>query len=133
MESIQEVIHTINAVTATTVGEQISIQDAERVSFVFKRSNHSSGSTAFTVSVSADGLDVAAGDSTWVAYAKLIDNVTNSNAQTLTRVSTSTLSSNTSVTLSMDLTADAFTKIRVTATETTDGTHDAWVIIKYSC
>jgi len=115
-------IHTINAATATAVGQPIEVGNAKAISFVFKRSAHSSGSTAFTVEVSFDS------GTTWIAYAKLISNVANTNAQTLTRVASVSLTSNTTVLYTME--PEAITHVRVTATETTDGTHDAWVLVK---
>lgn len=127
----QETIHAIQAATATATGAQIDMQDAKKVVVVCKRSNHTAGSTAFTVQVSQDAMSTAAASSTWVGYNKLIDNVTNTNAQALTRIATKTLSSNTTDFVTMDLkNGDAFRKMRVVATETTDGTHDAWVIIQ---
>ena len=119
----QNVVRALNAVTATTTSTAIPIKNAKKVTFVFKRSNHASGSTAFTVTVSAD-------DSTYISYAKLIDNLINGITEGVTRIATKTLSSDTSVTLSMSP-EDCFEYLKVTATETTDGTHDAWVIVQY--
>lgn len=113
----------INAVTATTTSEEIVIAGAKKVSFMFTRANHSAGSSAFSVEVSLDGT-------TYVAYSKLISNVTNTNGQTLTRVASVSLAANGSAYASMDLTSDAIYSIKVTATETTDGTHTAQVIIE---
>lgn len=121
---LQQVLTPLNAVTATTSSQAIPLAGVRKATWFFTRANHSSGSTAFSVDVSADGT-------TWVAYARLIDNVTNTNAQNLTRVSSKSLSSNTTVTLSMDLANDAFAYCRVTATETTDGTHTAKLILEY--
>jgi N-acetyl-beta-hexosaminidase len=120
--SVSKYIHTIQAATATATGQAINIECAEKVVFVFKRSNHSAGSTAFTVEVSGDGT-------TWLAYNKLISNVTNTNAQDLTRVASVSLASNTSSFVTMDK-DDGFKFVRVIATETTDGTHDAWVYLE---
>lgn len=114
----------INAVTATTTSEEIVIAGAKKVTFFFTRTNHSAGSTAFSVEVSLDGT-------TYVTYNKLISNVTNTNAQTLTRVASVSLNSNTTSTVSMDLTTDAFYCLKVTATETTDGTHTVQMLTEY--
>lgn len=114
----------INAVTATTTSDPIDFRGVKRATWEFTRANHSSGSTAFTVTVSVDGV-------TYVAYNKLIDNVTNTNAQTLTRVASSSLASDTSKIYSMDLANDCFAFVKVTATETTDGTHTAKLIREY--
>lgn len=110
----------LNAVTATTTSDPVNVEGLRRIGFQFKRANHSSGSSAFTVEGTINGTD-------WTALNLIVSNVTNTNAQTRTRVATVTLSSNT--------TALAFLEdlvvlkaIRVTATETTDGTHSAWMI-----
>lgn len=118
-----EVLTPINAVTATTTSEEIVIAGAKKVSFVFTRANHSAGTSTFTVEVSLDGT-------TYVAYNKLISNVTNTNAQTLTRVASVALAANGSTYASMDLDHDAIYSIKITATEGTDGTHTATAIIE---
>ena len=114
----------LNAVTATTTSEEIVIAGAKKVSFLFKRANHSAGSSTFTVEVSLDGT-------TYVAYNKLISNATNTNAQTLTRVASVALASDTSALYSMDLQNDAIYSIKITATEVTDGTHTAQCLVEY--
>lgn len=126
-------VHTLNAVTATTVGAPIIVRKAKRITLFVKRSNHSAGSSAFTVEVSPNFSTLRSETAVWVAYNKLIDNVVNSNAQTPTRIATKTLSSNTQDFVTMDLEGgDTFEAMRVTATETTDGIHDAWVVIEYA-
>lgn len=120
-----QVIHCIDGATATASSAWIPVNGACKVSFVFKRSDHSAGSTSFAVSVSADAVDANA-----ITYNKLIDNVTNTNGQNLTRVAAKALASNTLALLSMSP-EDVVGFIKVTATETTDGTHDAWVIVQY--
>lgn len=119
-----QVLTPIDGATETTTSGAISCAGAKRITWYFTRADHSAGSTAFAVTVSAD-------DSTYVTYNKLISNVTNTNAQTLTRVASVTLSSNTTSIVSMDLDHDVFTYMKVTATETTDGTHTAKVVIEY--
>lgn len=118
-----ELIKAIDAVTATTVSDPINIENAEKISLIFTRANHSAGSTAFSVEVSLDG-------NTYVAFNKLISNATNTNAQTLTRVASVSLASNTSSIVAMDLENDIFRWMRITATETTDGTHTAKALIQ---
>jgi len=110
----------LDAVTATTTSAAVSVEGRRRIGFQFKRANHSAGSTAFTVEGTINGTD-------WTALNLIVSNATNTNAQTRTRVATVTLSSNT--------TALAFLEdlvvlkaVRVVATETTDGTHSAWMI-----
>lgn len=126
MGKYQVTIPTIVAATATTVGQPINVENACAVTIFGQRSNHGSGASAFSVEVSADGTN-------YVAYSKLISNATNTNVQGLTRVASFSLADNGVGFASMDYgeSADVFKFIRVTATETTDGTHDAWVVIQY--
>ena len=118
-----ELIKLLDAVTATTTSERVNIENAEKVSLVFTRANHSAGSSAFAVEVSIDGDN-------WVTFNKLISNATNTNVQNKTRVASVTLSSNTSTTVAMDLENDIYRWMRVTVTETTDGTHTAKALIQ---
>lgn len=124
--SSTHILHPINAATATAASGWIPVTGACKVQIVGKRSAHSAGSTAFSVQVAVDEAGTAA-----TAYSKLIDNVTNTNAQQLTRVASKSLAANGTCLLSMSP-EDIGGFIKVTATETTDGTHDAWVIISYS-
>ena len=114
----------LDAVTATTTSEEIVISGAKKVTLYMTRADHSSGSTAFSVDVSADGT-------TFIDYNKLITNATNTNAQTLVRTGSVSLGANGSQIASMDLQHDAVYAIKVTATETTDGTHSCSVLIEY--
>lgn len=104
----------ISAVTSTTTSDPINIENAHRVTFEFTRANHSAGSSAFAITVSVDGIN-------YITFNKLIDNVTNTNAQQKTRVAGATLSSNTSKVYSMDLENDSYRFMKITATITTDG------------
>lgn len=116
--------YTIQGATATTTGAAIRIANALKVVLVGKRSAHSSGSTAFSLEVSNDGTN-------WITYNKLISNVTNTNAQTLTRVASFSLAAN-GVAFATMSPEDGFEFARVTATETTDGTHDAWLYVEFN-
>lgn len=118
-----EVVTALNAVDATTTSGAIQIQGAKRITWYFQRTNHSSGSSTFSVDVSVDGTN-------FVDYNKLISNATNTNAQTLTRVASVALASNTASIVSMDLEHDTFYSMKVTATEDTDGNHTAIAIIE---
>lgn len=110
----------INDETASATSGLIWVGDFEKVGILMRRSNHSSGSSAFTFS---GGFGENAGESpTMTALNTLIDNVTNSNTQNITLVNGKTLSAN----------GDAFlwvhpstpiTHIRAVVVETTDGTH----------
>lgn len=114
----------IDAVTATTTSAPVDIKGVKRITLALTRANHSSGSSALGVEVSLDGTN-------WVTFNKLITNVTNTNAQTLTRVASVSQASNGTAIATMDLEKDVFSQMRVTATETTDGTHTVKAFIEY--
>lgn len=119
-----KVITALSAVTATTTSEAIDVKYAEKITLLLTRANHSAGSSAFTVTGSVDGA-------TYVALNTLIDNVTNTNAQTLTRIATKTLSADGSALVALDLEQFGYSFIKVTVTEATDGTHSAVVFVEY--
>lgn len=123
MQSVSKII-ALNAVTATTVSDKIWIGDFDRVAILYRRANHGSGSTAFTVKAGFD--DKLAGDPTMTAYNMLIDNATNTNAQTLLRLNSKSLAADGDAMVWMDPATPA-THIEITATETTDGTHSAFI------
>jgi len=114
----------LNKVTATTTSEIIDVKYAKKVSLLFIRADHGSGKTVFSVEASLNGT-------TFFTYNKLIPNVANSNAQTLTRVASyDTGAANATALYSLDLENDIISAIKITATETTDGTHSAKVYIE---
>lgn len=112
----------LDSVTANATSNAIWVGDFKRVGVRLTRSNHSSGSSAFSV---LGGFGETGNDSVTIsALNTMIDNVTNTNAQTLTRVSGKTLSAD----------GDAFlwlspetpvTHLQIAVVETTDGTHRA--------
>lgn len=114
----------LNNVTATTTSREVQIMGAKKVSLRFKRSNHSAGSSAFSVETTLNGTD-------WFTYNLLIDNVANTNVQNITRVSGKTLASDTEAQVSLDLNSMAVMAFRVVVTETTDGTHYAEFLAEY--
>lgn len=115
----------LDNVTADTTGaNEALIAGAKKVTLVFTRADHSSGSSAFKVQVTLDGT-------TWIDFAMLIDNLTNTNAQTLTRITTKTLAANGSAICTMDLERMNFLAMRVVVTETTDGTHKAEALVEF--
>jgi hypothetical protein len=118
-----ELIKLLDAVTATTTSERVNIENAEKISLFLTRANHSAGSSAFAVEVSIDGDN-------WVTFSKLISNVTNTNVQNKTRVASVSLASNTTSTVDMDLENSIYRWMRLTVTETTDGTHTAKALIQ---
>lgn len=117
-----EITKAIDAQTADKTSDAIKTKGAEKISLFFKASSITSGNGIFTVEVSPDGTN-------WIAYNKLIDNLINSNVQTLTRVASKTLNSNTSVMVTMDPN-DVYQFLRVKLDMTTDGTYDAWVLVQ---
>lgn len=117
-------ITALNAVTATTTSNEIVIAGAKKVTLYMTRADHSAGSSAFSVDASGDGT-------TYVDYNKLITNVANTNSQTPVRAASVTLSADGSEMASMDLEYDTIYSIKVTVTETTDGTHSCDLLIEY--
>ena len=114
----------IDAKAVTTVSDPISLEGVVRATLQFIRADHTSGSGAFSVEVSNDGAN-------WVTFNKLIDNLANTNAQTNTRVASSTLASNTSKIYTLDLLQECYKWMRVTVTRTTDGTHSVIGALQY--
>lgn len=110
--------------TATTVSSKIWIGDFDRVAILYRRANHSAGSTAFTVK--AGFGELASDTPTMTAYNMLIDNLTDTNAQSETRINSKTLNADGDAMVWMDPACPA-THIEITATETTDGTHSAFI------
>lgn len=107
----------LNAVTATTTSSGLAVNNASRLSIMILSSGISSGNGVFTVDVSNDG-------SNWATYNRLTSNVTNTNAQTDTRVASLTVSTNTTNFLFFPP-GDTFAYFRTKVTRTTDGTYSA--------
>lgn len=131
MRTYQQVKQIINNAAATTTSPSEELKQAGRVSFFFRRTNHASGNTVFTVQVSPNNIETPDASSVWVDYAKLISNVANTNVQNLTRVASVTLNSNSIATVSMSP-EDTYRKVRVIATRTTDGNADVWIVKQYT-
>jgi len=113
----------LTSVNSTTISDAVDIGGAKKVVLVLQRTNHSSGNTVYTVTVSVDGT-------VYIPYNKLITNVANTNGQQVTRVASYTSSSNESVLYTLDP-MDCFQFVKVTATITTDGRANAWVLAQY--
>jgi hypothetical protein len=111
------------AVTQTTTSESVNVETASRITLAFTRANHSAGSSAFKIQVSVDV-------STYVDFNSLIRDQNDTNAESEARVTTITLSSDTTVIASMDMEYHNFKWIRAVVTETTDGTHTAVALIE---
>ena len=124
MQTIK-VIPAIVDATETTVSSRIWVGDYKRVAILFRRANHAAGATA--LSITAGFAQLPSDNPTMTTYNMLVDNVTNTNGQNYTRVASKSLSANGDAMVWMDPSAPA-THIAVTLTETTDGTHSAWVI-----
>jgi hypothetical protein len=111
--------HLLSAVTATTTSSAFSVERFSRIGLQLTAAGITAGNGVFTVEGTIDGTN-------WVALSTIIDNVTNTNAQNYTRVSSKTLSSDGSALVwLLDLQLKA---IRVTVTYTTDGAYSAHVI-----
>ncbi len=110
----------LSGVTATTTGVAQNVEGYKRIGFQFLRADHSSGSSKFEVYGSIDGTN-------FVLLNMLIDNVTNTNGQMPTRVASITLSSDTSKLVWLDNFL-GLKAVYVKVTETTDGTHSAFMI-----
>lgn len=126
MERTPKLITALSAVAETTASAGIDITDAKKVTLIFTRASHGSGNHVFTVTGSINGIS-----GTYVACNKLIKNIANAISEGITRVASITLSANGSELVSLDLEHDGFTHIKITATETTDGTATASVLVQY--
>lgn len=108
----------LNGVTATTTSAPVALGMIGRTSIQFTAASITSGNGVFTVLVSNDGTN-------FVAYNRITTNVTNTNAQTDTRVASVTLNSNTSSVVTIP---DTFAFLKVVCTVTTDGAYTATVV-----
>jgi hypothetical protein len=131
MRTYLKVKQVINNATATIESAGMDAGKASKISFVFKRTNHTAGQTVFTVQVCPESENVPDADSNWITYARLITNVANTNAESIVRANGVTITSSTTPVLVSMSPEDVVGKVRVVATETTDGTHNAWVMIQY--
>ena len=120
-----KLVKAIDAVTATTTSAAIDVRGAKKVIIRCVRADHSAGSTAFSVTGSID-------KGTTFDPISVIDYVATTNTQTITRtLSKSSGTTNGIFYVALELDYLEFDQIRVTATETTDGTHSMWVYIVY--
>lgn len=114
----------LNAVTATTTSDPIDVEGAKKVAILCTRANHAAGSTAFSVEGSIN-------KGVTYAVTNIVDHAVNTNAQTVTRSASKVLSADGTAWIALDLEYLGFDLIKVTATETTDGTHSASVYVIY--
>lgn len=113
---MQHLVTALDAVTATTTSAAISVKEATKISLQVTRANHSAGSSAFSVEGTVDGTNYAP--------LALLDT-----AATQTRAASVTLGGNTTEVLSIDVQNLPLLAVKVTVTETTDGTHTAQLLI----
>lgn len=119
MSDIQpQVYPMLTGVTATTTSNGIGINNAGRVSIMVFATGISSGNGVFTVQVTNDP------SIGWADYNRITSNLTNTNAQTDTRVALVTLSTNSTNFLFFPP-GDTFAYMRVRLVRTTDGTYSA--------
>lgn len=112
------VLPATQATVANTAAKIFDVSKRQLKSIQFTASTISGDNGAFGVEVSDDG-------SNWIVYNRLISNLTNTNAQTDTRVAAPTLSSNTSQ-IYFFPTSDYFRYIRVFVTASASaGTYTA--------
>lgn len=121
--------------TNTSMGNSLNIANADKVTMYFQRGDTTgtgnTGTSTFSVQVSQD-------NSNWITLNMLIDNVTNSNSQTLTRVGSSILSASANYgtatatkAYSLDLTSGVYKYLRCIVVEGTDGEHTCKALIQY--
>lgn len=113
----------LSSVVATTTSEAIEVGSVEKITLLLTATSITTGNGVFTVTGSIDGT-------TYVPI-MLIDNVANTNAQTITRVDSSTLSSNSSKIYALDLEQFGYRFIKVTITRTTDGAYSCSGLLEY--
>ena len=119
-----QIVHCINGAIATATSAWINIQGAHKVILIGQRSANAGGSTTFSGQLAIDesGTNV-------ITYNKWIDNLTNTNGQTLTRVASKAISNaDGAIVLSMSP-EDIGGFLKITATEASDGTHNAYLLI----
>lgn len=106
-----------DAITATNTPVALKVAGAKRIGLIFTEAgtvNNRSGALVLTVSYD--------GGVTFVTYNMIIDNVTNTNAQTLTRIGSKTVNSASSVILFLSPeTLGAMTHLKATITVTDGG------------
>lgn len=106
------------------------LKGADTATFYFTRNGavDSTATSTFEIEVSPDGTK-------WIDYNKLISNVTNTNTEDLTRVSSIEIVGATSTTMvSMDLQHDAFQAVRCIATiegSETDDSNECQAVVNY--
>lgn len=132
----QRRITALDAVTATTTSSKFWVGGAARVGIMFRRANHSSGTTTVSAKVSLEPISAGSGipdvfnnptggtGVTVTTYNRLLDNAT-----TTAYVASKALAANGDGFVWLDMGA-MVNWLEVTLTEGTDGTHSAWIIVE---
>jgi len=113
----------LSAVTSSATSVWVPINNAGRVSVMVAGNKISSGNGVFYIDVSNDASSLGG-----TSYNRITSNVTNTNTQTDTRVSTVTISSNGTSMLFFPP-GDTFNYMRCKVIVTTDGTYYATAYI----
>ena len=118
----------LNAVTETTVSGTFYVGGAKRIGILLRRANDNTGVSAFTIKGSLDAEDTTT--PTMTALNMFIDNVTNAITQGLTRVNGTSIT-NANADKFLWLSPECIINwLQITVTETSNGTHSAWIIIE---
>ena len=104
---------------STTTGGCAGVAGYSRLGFQLKAANISSGNCVYRFQGTVDGTN-------WT-FLNLIDNLSNSNGQTLTRVASKTLSANGTALLWLDESLP-LRAVRLSLTRTTDGSYSAYLM-----
>lgn len=113
-----------NGISATVAAADAVAQPIAGVrrATIFMTTTGNWPNTTSLVDVSADGTN-------WVTYNKIISNVTNTNAQTITRVAT-VACNNTTAIATLDLSNDAFAYMRIYPTRAA-GNMTMYLVLEY--
>lgn len=137
----QRRITALNAVTATTTSSKFWVGGAKRIALHYRRANHSSGSTAFSVKGSVEpfefgigavdefGNKTGGGGVTMTDLNVTFNNLEDTNAQSEVRSTDVTLAANGDAIVWLEPHI-LVNWLEITATETTDGTHSAWIVVE---
>lgn len=124
---------TTTSATSTVGGNFVNILGAKKATVYFSRTGiyGNSGTSKFHLEVGRIATSTASASSAaltesnlhWIDYKRLIDNVTNTNSQELTRVQFASLTGTSTKMYSLDLEHDVIKYVRCIVEETVDGEH----------
>ena len=109
----------MNSVSQSQTLGTVGVGGYKRLGLQFKLASVVSGNGIFKVQGTTNGTD-------W-SYLAMIDNLANTNSQTLTRVLSKTLSANSNVLMWVDE-GLSLRAVRVSVTVTTDGSYSAYLM-----